>query len=195
MRQKFQSHDESPHCAVCFRLPDGQRLEHSFSVNVTIQASTCMHGMKTCIQPPKSTYFLILPAFVMQELYEYVFSTGLIEGSFTLCTAFPRKDMMPSELPVGDCGVVTVEVRDDSPELLATFGDLLSTSSSSVVREHIGYGAAASFCFNVIFPFMAISRMPSTYICISSTCRCMMTLQWGRKCKMVSTMWLCAYDE
>ena len=66
----------------------------------------------------------------LQELYEYVFSTGLVEGYFTLCTAFPRQDMLPSERSVEECGVVIVETRDDSPDLLALFRAAPSASIS-----------------------------------------------------------------
>ena len=57
-----------------------------------------------------------------------MFSTGFVDGSFTLCTAFPRQDLMPSEQSVGNYGFITVEIRDDSPELLTTFGYVPITS-------------------------------------------------------------------
>lgn len=84
------------------------------------------------------SFFLTLPCILLclQELYEYVFSTGCIEGSFTLCTAFHRQVLMPSKQSVGNCGVITVEIRDDSPELQAILADIATTSTSSVVRKH-----------------------------------------------------------
>jgi len=112
--------------------------------------------------------FLSFLAFVLQELYEYVFSTGFVEGSFTLCTAFPRQDLMPSEQSAGNYGVITVEIRDDSPELLTTFGDVPTTFASCVVRERIGPGAPASSYLNLIFQISGNLIEVECLICMHS---------------------------
>lgn len=97
-----------------------------------------MHAKCIYMHTATMSFFLTLPCILLclQELYEYVFSTGCIEGSFTLCTAFPRQVLMPSKQSVGNCGVITVEIRDDSPELQAILADIATTSTSSVVRKH-----------------------------------------------------------
>ena len=47
-----------------------------------------------------------------------------------------RKVIMPSKQSVGNCDVITVEIRDDSPELQAILADISTTSTSSVVKKH-----------------------------------------------------------
>lgn len=60
---------------------------------------------------------------IPQELYEYVLSTGQIEGScFTLFQSFPRCELFPTdERWDGSSEVITVEVNDNSPDLLQLF--------------------------------------------------------------------------
>ena len=65
-----------------------------------------------------------------------MFSTGFVEESFTLCTVFPRQELWPCEQSGGEFGVIIVEVRDDSPDLVALFGDVSTTSIASEVCVH-----------------------------------------------------------
>ena len=65
-----------------------------------------------------------------------MFSTGCVEGSFTLCTSFPRQKLWPCEQSVEEFGrgVIMVEIRDNSPDLLALFGDV--STVAEVVLAH-----------------------------------------------------------
>ena len=67
---------------------------------------------------------------ISQELYEYILSTGHIDGScFTLSQCFPRHELLPTDARWdGSSEVITVEINDDSPDLLQLFEDSLVSS-------------------------------------------------------------------
>ena len=50
-------------------------------------------------------------------MYAYVFSTGLVDDSFSLVVTHPKKDLLPSSPLSGKIGIVIVEERDDSPNV------------------------------------------------------------------------------
>ena len=62
---------------------------------------------------------------IFQELYEYILSTGQIEGlCFTLFQSFPRCKVFPTETRwEGNSEVITAEINDNSPDLLKLFKD------------------------------------------------------------------------
>ena len=53
----------------------------------------------------------------LQDLYAFVFSTGILEDRFTLRVLHLKKDLLPSDTTAEKVGVVTVETRDDSPNV------------------------------------------------------------------------------
>ena len=83
---KFQSMDTSngPSKPICFHLPNGQQLHQCFYENITMRVN-------------KSVSMIFYDIFVIfQELYEYILSTGQIEGScFTLFQSFSRCEVFP----------------------------------------------------------------------------------------------------
>lgn len=65
----------------------------------------------------------------LQEVYEYVFSTGHVDGPFTLFSSVPREQLLPtSGKSLQDLagGIVNVENRADSPDPWALFGGSMS---------------------------------------------------------------------
>ena len=52
-------------------------------------------------------------------------STGFVKDPFTLCTAFPRKDLELSDECAGECGVIMVEMKEGSPDILTVVGDIV----------------------------------------------------------------------
>ena len=96
-----------PSKPVCFRLPNGQWLHQCFYENVTMRVNKSV-----------SIFYDIFVIF--QELYEYILSTGQIEGAcFTLFQSFPRCKLFPTETRwEGNSEVIPVEINDNSPDLL-----------------------------------------------------------------------------
>ena len=73
-------------------------------------------------------------AFVcIQDLYGYVYSTGLVEDCFTL-SVHPKHDSLFQEMLSSGMGVVTVEKRNDSPDVFALFSTEVGQEDDAEVR-------------------------------------------------------------
>lgn len=68
---------------------------------------------------------------ILKELYEFVFSTGRVDGKFSIYKSFPRVRLLPGNEVLEECGILMIEHHDDDPDLREVFVGNASTATQT----------------------------------------------------------------